>query len=138
MATGKSASMTTPQLLLVENEALLQEVLGIALADAGFEIIAAGSATQAVAELESDATRFKAVITDIKLGEGQDGWLVGHRARELVPDVPVVYISGDSGHEWSSKGVPDSVMIMKPYTPVQLVTAVATLVTNTDTRRASM
>jgi DNA-binding response OmpR family regulator len=125
-------------LLLVEDEAVILEMMGIGFSDAGFDYVIARNGTEALAELDADATRFRAIITDIRLGHGPDGWDVGHRARELVPDVPVVYISGDSGHEWSSKGVPDSVMIMKPYTPVQLVTAVATLVTNTDTRRASM
>jgi DNA-binding response OmpR family regulator len=127
--------MTSPILLLVENEVLLQEVLGTALADAGFEIIVAGGATQALIELESDATRFRAVITDIRLGGGQDGWTVGRRARELVPDIPVVYMSGNSAHEWASKGVPNSLMITKPFAPTQLVTAISTLITEADTHR---
>jgi hypothetical protein len=47
--------------------------------------------------------------------------------------MPVVYLSGDSSHEWSSKGVPDSVMIAKPFVPVQLVTAISILITAADT-----
>jgi DNA-binding response OmpR family regulator len=128
--------MTTSVLLLVEDETLVQEVLDTALADAGFEIVVAGSGTQALKELESDATRFRAVITDIKLGVGRDGWAVGRRARELVPDMPVVYMSGNSGHEWASKGVPNSVMITKPFVSAQLVTAISTLISEVDTHRA--
>jgi DNA-binding NtrC family response regulator len=135
VAAGEIASMTTRIVLLVENEALLQEVLGTVLADAGFEIIVAGGATQALTELESDPTRFRAIITDIKLGAGQDGWVVGRRARELIPDMPVVYMSGNSGHEWASKGVPNSVMIAKPFAPAQLVTAILTLIAKVDTHR---
>ena len=127
--------MTTSILLLVEDESLVQEVLDTALADAGFEIVVVGNGTQALKELESDATRFRGVITDIKLGGGRDGWAVGRRARELVPDMPVVYMSGNSGHEWASKGVPDSVMITKPFAPAQLVTAISTLITEVDTHR---
>jgi DNA-binding NtrC family response regulator len=127
--------MQVPTLLLVEDEVLLHEILGAEFADTGFEVVFANDGNQAMAELDSDATRFKAVVTDIKLGEGPDGWDVGRHARELVPDMPVVYISGDSTHDWSSKGVPDSVVIMKPFAPTQLSTAVAMLITAADTRR---
>ena len=53
-------------------------------------------------------------------------------ARELAPAMPIVYMSGDSTHEWASQGVPGSVMLAKPFAPAQLVTAVATLVTEAD------
>ncbi len=75
---------------------------------------------RAIAELDADAARFKAVVTDIRLGKGPDGWDVGRRARELVSDMSVVYVSGDSTHDWSSKGVPESVVILKPFAPTQL------------------
>jgi DNA-binding response OmpR family regulator len=127
--------LEAPALLLVEDEILLHEFLTTALADAGFETVAISEGTQALAELEAVATRFKAVITDIKLGAGPDGWDVGRRARELVADMPVIYITGDSAHEWSSKGVPGSVVIAKPFAAAQLSTAVSTLITAADTRR---
>ena len=80
--------------------------------------------------------RFKAVITDIKLPDGPDGWEIARRARELVPDIPVIYITGDSTHEWSSKGVPNSVVIAKPFAPAQLITMVSTLIGQADAHRA--
>jgi DNA-binding response OmpR family regulator len=95
--------------------------------------MAARDGNQAIAGLTKDASRFKAIITDVNLGIGPDGWDVGRRARELVSNMPVVYLSGDSSHEWSSKGVPDSVMIAKPFVPVQLVTAISILITAADT-----
>jgi DNA-binding response OmpR family regulator len=129
--------MEPTTLLLVEDDALILEMMCLGFSDAGFRCVVARNGAEALAELKENATRFRAVITDIRLGHGPDGWDVGRNARERVPDVPIVYISGDSGHEWSSKGVPDSVMIMKPFAPVQLVTVIATLVTDTDTRCAS-
>ena len=127
--------LEAPALLLVEDEILLHEILTIELADAGFETVAVSEGNQALAELEAVATRFKAVITDIRLGDGPDGWNVARRARELVADMPVVYITGDSAHEWSSKGVPGSVVIAKPFAAAQLSTAVSTLITAADNRR---
>jgi DNA-binding response OmpR family regulator len=127
--------MEVPVLLLVEDEILLHEMLTAELADAGFETIVARDGGRAVAELEAGATRFKAIITDIKLGKGPNGWDVARRARELVSDMPIVYITGDSSHEFSSKGVPDSVVISKPFATAQLSIAVSTLITAADTRR---
>jgi DNA-binding response OmpR family regulator len=128
----------TPAILLlfVEDDDLIRGLMGEALTDAGFEITAAQDGSQALAELDADASRFRAVITDIRLGEGPDGWEVGRRARELVHDMPIVYVSGDSAHDWSSKGVPNSVMLAKPFAPAQLITAVSTLMNNTDSHRA--
>jgi CheY-like chemotaxis protein len=128
--------MKMPTILLVEDEILIQEILLAQFDDAGFEIVFANDGNQAIAELNADAGRFKAVITDIRLPKGPDGWEVARHAREHVPDMPIVYITGDSTHEWSSKGLPNSVVLLKPFAPLQLSTAVSTLITNADTRRA--
>ena len=34
----------------------------------------------------------------------------------------------DSAEDWASKGVPNSIMLAKPFAPAQLVTAVAQLI----------
>jgi DNA-binding response OmpR family regulator len=130
-----ASSLQAPTILLVEDEALIVEILTAEFADTGFEVVVASDGNRAIAELDADAARFKAVVTDIRLGKGPDGWDVGRRARELVSDMSVVYVSGDSTHDWSSKGVPESVVILKPFAPTQLVTAVSTLISAADTRR---
>jgi CheY-like chemotaxis protein len=127
--------MEAPKILLVEDEVLIQEILLAQLEEAGFDIVIANDANQAIAELDAGADRFKAVVTDIKLKEGLDGWEVARHVREHVPDMPIVYITGDSTHEWSSKGVPDSVVLLKPFAPMQLSTTISTLITAADTRR---
>jgi len=122
-------------LLLVDDDPTVQEMLGAELSDAGFEIVTAGDGTRALAELDADTTRFGGVITDIRLGRGPDGWDLGRRARELVAGIPVIYITGDSSHEWSSKGVPNSVVIAKPFVPAQIITAIALLINDADMHR---
>lgn len=52
---------------------------------------------------------------------------VAKHARELDPEFPVVYMSGDSAADWASKGVPNSIRLSKPFAPAQLVTAVFSL-----------
>jgi DNA-binding response OmpR family regulator len=124
---------STTALFLVEDDALIRELLEASLTEAGFEVVEVSCGTKALAHFEADAARFRAVITDIRLGVGPDGWAVARRARELVPTMPVVYMSGDSSHEWSSKGVPNSLMVAKPFAPAQIITAVSTLLNAADT-----
>jgi DNA-binding response OmpR family regulator len=129
--------MRPMKLLLVEDDPLIQEWINTELHEAGFEVVAADDGRQALAELNADAARFDAVITDVRLGSGASGWDIGRHGRDLIPEMAVIYISGDSGQEWLSQGVPRSVMIAKPFVPAQLITAVATLISDVDTHRSS-
>ena len=114
-------------LLLAEDEPLLHMILEEGLQEAGFEIVFAASGVAALNELEADAIRFRAVLTDIRLGAGPTGWDFGRRARELIADMPIVYMTGDSGYEWASKGVPNSILIRKPFVVPQIVMAISSL-----------
>jgi CheY-like chemotaxis protein len=77
--------------------------------------------------LEAQGAEFNALVTDVILGGRHSGWEVAKRARELTEDVPVVYMTGGAAHEWASKGVPNSILLTKPFAPAQLITAVSQL-----------
>jgi DNA-binding response OmpR family regulator len=66
-------------------------------------------------------------VTDINVQGEMDGWEVAQQAREIAPDFPVVYMSGAAAADWTSKGVPNSIMLAKPFAPAQLLTAVSNL-----------
>jgi DNA-binding response OmpR family regulator len=125
--------MPSVLLLLAEDEHTVAAVLNAALTDAGYEVLGAGNGNEAIKEIEADAARFRAVVTDIQLRTGPEGWEIARRARELVPTMPIVYMSGESAEEWAAKGVPGSLMIAKPFAPAQLVTAVSNLINEADT-----
>ncbi|MDB5483555.1 MAG: transcriptional regulator [Caulobacteraceae bacterium] len=114
---------STQTILLVEDEMMILDLLHGAFIDAGYAVVMASDGREALLELEIDADRFDGVVTDIRLGPGPDGWRIGHRARELSPHIQVVYVSGDSGHDWLAKGVPDSTMVSKPFAVDRIVTA---------------
>jgi DNA-binding response OmpR family regulator len=117
-----------PTLLLVaEDDPLLSDVLEEGLKDAGFELLMVANGTAALEALESDTTRFKGIVTDIKLGPGPDGWEVAHQGRALGAHLAVVYTTGDSAEAWAANGVPNSIMIPKPYAVAQVIAAVAQL-----------
>jgi DNA-binding NtrC family response regulator len=117
-----------PSVLVVEDDHLIQSVVEEALKEGGFEIAIASSAKQAVELLDGAGGSYRALVTDINLGHDKaDGWEIARHAREIDPDFPVVYMSGDSAEDWASKGVPNSIMLSKPFAPAQLVTAVSQL-----------
>jgi DNA-binding response OmpR family regulator len=125
-------SMSATQLsvlLLVEDEALILVEVEDTLKEAGFEPIAARDGHSAMNEIEKDCSRFSAIVTDVDLGIGPSGWEIARRARQLLSNIPVVYMSGASHADWSAQGVPKSIMLAKPFASIQLVTAVATLIT---------
>jgi DNA-binding response OmpR family regulator len=127
--------MTAPKLLVVEDEVLLQDILSMVLAEGGFEVTLAIDGRQAIAELESDPSAFSAMITDVRLPGGMDGWAVARHAREVVSDIPVLYVTGDSEHSWSTKGVPQSVLLPKPFGVSELNTAISTLIASAASPR---
>jgi CheY-like chemotaxis protein len=95
------------------------------LIEAGFDITTATNGFEALAALDKDGQDLAGLISDIRLGEGPDGWDVARHARELAPAFPVVYMSGDSVAYWSAQGVPNSEILQKPFAAVQLVTAIS-------------
>jgi DNA-binding response OmpR family regulator len=117
-----------PIILVVEDDHLVQSFVEEALTEGGFEIVVASSGEQALEVLDSANGKYRALVTDINLGRDRlEGWDVARHARELDPDFPVVYMSGNSADDWASKGVPNSIMLSKPFAPAQLVTAVSQL-----------
>jgi DNA-binding response OmpR family regulator len=117
-----------PFVLVVEDEPLIGLSVEDGLNEAGFEVRLIADGTIALHELESAAETFAALVTDVRLAGDKDGWHIARRARELNPLLPVVYMSGDSALDHSSQGVPQSIMIQKPFAPAQIVTAVSTLI----------
>jgi DNA-binding response OmpR family regulator len=117
-----------PTILIVEDDHLVQSVVEEALKEGGFEVVIASTGEHAAELLDSAERGYRALVTDINLGRDKlDGWEVARHAREIDPAFPVVYMSGDRAEDWASKGVPNSIMLTKPFAPAQLVTAVAQL-----------
>ena len=120
-------------ILVVEDDHLIQSVIEESLTEGGFEIVIASSGENALELLDASEGKFRALVTDINLGQDKvDGWDVARHAREIDPHFPVVYTSGKDADDWASKGVPNSIMLAKPFAPAQLVTAVSQLL-NTGT-----
>jgi len=115
-------------ILVIEDDAAVQGLVEEALSDAGFEPAIAASGEEAVTLLQCGQARYLALVTDIGLRGRMDGWEVARQAREVDPQFPIVYMTGAHADQWASQGVPNSVLLTKPFAPAQLVTAVSQLV----------
>lgn len=121
------APLSKPLILLVEDEALLGAHLEDILMEQGFEVLLVSSGQEAVSVIDVENCRFCGLITDIRHGTGPDGWQLARLFRELVPTLPVIYITGNRADEWSSNGMPGSICISKPFVDAQIIAAIATL-----------
>jgi DNA-binding response OmpR family regulator len=124
-----------PVILIIEDDEAIQSLVEDALTEGGFEPAIAPSGEEAVTLLKGRTANYRALVTDITLRGRIDGWEVARQAREIDPQFPVVYMSGASAEDWASRGVPNSIMLSKPFAPAQLVTAVSNLL-NTGTPTA--
>ena len=114
-------------ILVVEDEPLILLDVETALQESGFEVVTAHNAAEAIAAFDAEPERFKGLITDIRLGAGKSGWDVARHLRQANSTLPVIYVSGDSAVHWGAEGVPESVMIAKPFVLPQSLTALSTL-----------
>ena len=114
-------------ILVIEDDQMIQSLVEDALSDGGFKPAIAASGEEAVTLLKGDKTKYRALVTDINLSGTMDGWEVAKQAREIDPEFPVIYMTGAAAEQWASRGVPNSILLTKPFAPAQLVTAVSQL-----------
>jgi len=111
----------------VEDDYDLQGVIEETLVDGGFETDVLSSGEEALTLFRGKLKNYKALVTDVGLKGRLSGWDVAAQFRETDPAFPIVYMSGAHADEWASKGVPNSIMLTKPFAPAQLVTAISQL-----------
>ena len=132
MAADEAGALAMPLILFVEDEVLVREMVVAALEQAGFSTLVAADGETALALLRQHGDGLRGLVTDINLDDGMNGWELACAAREQASDLPVVYVSGACGHDWASRGVPNSLMITKPFAPAQIVVAISSLLVASD------
>jgi len=100
--------------LLVEDEFLISEWVARSLSEQGFEVVTAANAAEALGHLTSE--QVDVLFTDINLPGGMDGAALARRAREMLPNLPVIYASARTTLAPEAR-VPGAIMVPKPYEP---------------------
>jgi DNA-binding response OmpR family regulator len=104
--------------LLVEDEFVISEWVAQSLTDQGFAVQTAGNAADALDHLAADEV--DVLLTDINLPGSMDGISLARRARELRPNIPVVYASARATLLSPDARVPGAIILPKPYEPALL------------------
>lgn len=123
--------------LLIEDEILVLDDVRDGLQQAGFSVRAVSSGFAALEVMSEGVVELAGLVTDIRLGEGPSGWDLARHARRQRPDLPVIYMTGDSAADWPVLGVPHSQIVQKPFAVGQIVTALNMMLTAGDTHAAS-
>jgi two-component system, cell cycle sensor histidine kinase and response regulator CckA len=129
LASGVPApgAVGTERLLLVEDEAVVRAIVERTLLRAGYQVVVATSAEEAL-ELTDQDGRFALLVTDVVM-PGMNGWELGKRMRARWPGLRVLYISGyteDAAQE-GSISEPGCAFLQKPFLPVDLLSTLRKL-----------
>ena len=116
-----------PAILLVEDEFLVRLFAIDALEDAGFRVLQAETAAQALQALRG-ASDVRAAVIDMGLPD-RPGDQLAAEVRALHADLPIVIASGRSGRELRERfaNQPRVAVLVKPYTADLLIEALATV-----------
>lgn len=106
-----------PRVLLVEDEVLISMMIEDAMIARGFEVLTATNAGDALQVL-SEGEQVDVLFTDINIEGDVDGAALAHRAREIRPELPVIYASGTM--KSIVNAVPGSSFVPKPYAPADI------------------
>ena len=109
------------RVLVVDDDPLIMAAAAELFRQGGHSVVRARSYEEAVAALEADA-RIRLVVTDICLGNGQDGLALAAAAAELRPAARIVIFSGRVKPP-VEQCPPRSVFFEKPYNPDLLLAA---------------
>jgi CheY-like chemotaxis protein len=101
---------------VVEDEFLIRDMVADALTRLGFDVRAVANADAALAHL-ARGEACDVLFTDINLGGDIDGAMLSRAARNLRPELAVVYASGSVGGLHQVQGVPGADFVPKPYDP---------------------
>jgi DNA-binding response OmpR family regulator len=107
------------RVLLVEDEFLICDMMAEVLTQHGFQVHAAMNGSDALKHLKCGAP-CDILLTDLNLGPGIDGVTLAKIARELRPDMPVVYVSGRFNRIDEFQAVPGARFVTKPCNPYRL------------------
>jgi CheY-like chemotaxis protein len=114
------------RVLFVEDEFFIREWIAQSLLEQGFAVESVTNAADALNHITR--APIDVLLTDINLPGGMDGAALARRARELRPDLAVIYASGHAASLQQETRVPGSVILPKPYEPTVLARLLAATV----------
>ncbi|HVX73358.1 MAG: response regulator [Devosia sp.] len=120
------------KVLIVEDEPLIRLGLATAVEEAGYDVVEAANASEALRRLEADQD-IRLLLTDVDMPGGMDGIALAHYVRDRWPPVRLIVISGKVGVKPGQ--LPSGArFVSKPYQEPALLSIMQTLLAATDSR----
>ena len=115
----------TPTVLVAEDDVIVRIVIADDLRLAGFEVIEAGSGTEALAHLSTDR-QVDLILSDVHMPGRLNGIDLAVIVMDRYPQTRIVLCSGSTdGHELA--GISGIAFIDKPYRPEAVIALVVQL-----------
>lgn len=121
--TSDRAKADPPTILIAEDDVFLREMIAAMLAIHGYRVVVAADGKEALASLRGGG--IVALVTDIVMPGGLDGWALAEQARAIDPDIAVVYSSSRPADP--TRQVAGSLYLRKPYPPDAVADAIRRL-----------
>lgn len=115
--------------LLVDDDDAVREVCVAMLEDIGWTVVAASGGGEALDLLRGQ--EFAALLTDVAM-PGMSGVELAANAREICPDLPVLFASGYADLDSFGKQLSEEVVLKKPYRLTDLAERLAATVDERD------
>jgi CheY-like chemotaxis protein len=113
-----SCGTRIPVVLIVEDEPVLRVGAAIMIEDAGFEVIEAADADEAISILESRSD-IRVVFTDVHMPGTMDGLKLAHAVRNRWPPIKILVASGRE--VLTQRDLPEGGRFLaKPYNQIQI------------------
>ncbi len=109
--------------LVVEDDPEVREIITEVLAIEGMTVLSAGSGPEALAILHSDQDQtINLLFTDVVMPGGMDGFELAQTAKQLRPDLPILYTSGYINERAAThQSSVDGKLFRKPYSLSEVV-----------------
>ncbi len=122
---ARSVSEVSGAVLLVEDQEQVRLYAAEVLRGAGLEVIVCSNAAEAASTLADAAIPIAVLVTDLVM-PGMSGRDLAAHARQLRPQLPIVFMSGyaELGPSARELEALDARFLQKPFTPDQLESAV--------------
>jgi CheY-like chemotaxis protein len=128
-ADNPASSPRQPAVLFVESDVMLRQTAAHSLREAGFEVVEAATAREAL-EVVQSSKQIDVLLTELQNTGGLDGAVLTAQARAVRPDIKIVVASGQAP-DWPFRRTLDA-FIGKPYDNLRMANRIRALLTGED------
>lgn len=134
---GTSEQSPRRVVLLVEDEPFVREATCHILQSAGFDVLPAADALEAMKVYEHNGRKIDLLMTDMAL-PGRNGRQLAHDLRDTSAEVPILLTSGYVESECDSEPREfQTYFLQKPYSRAELVETMEAILSEASRRRSA-